>query len=150
MSVAKTTVYLILPLLVTIMGPGQVWGQSGGPETQLRRLVPRDTEARVSADANVRRQEGSGLCSPNGIPVLELVTPPKHGTVRFVTADIGIPRGSGCTNSVYGQAVLYRPDPGFVGRDLFTYSRPTEPMAFDWTGPHAGLRTVIVTVRDRP
>jgi hypothetical protein len=46
--------------------------------------------------------------------------PPKHGTVRFVATDIGAPPGSGCSNSVYGQAVLYRPNPGFVGDDQFT------------------------------
>ena len=74
-----------------------------------------------------------------------LVTPPKHGTVRFVTTDVGVPRGSGCNNSVNGQAVMYRPDPGFVGKDRFTYNSPTEEMAFDVVG-HPGLKTVIVTV----
>jgi hypothetical protein len=77
------------------------------------------------------------------------VTPPKHGTVRFVTTDVGAPRGSGCTNSVYGQAVLYHPDAGFVGEDQFTYNSPADATAFEHVGPPSGLRTVIVTVRDQ-
>jgi hypothetical protein len=40
---------------------------------------------------------------------------------------------------------MYRPDPGFVGKDRFTYNSPTEEMAFDVLG-HPGLKTVIVTV----
>jgi hypothetical protein len=75
--------------------------------------------------------------------------PPKHGTVRFVAADLGIPKGSGCINSVYGQAVMYRPDPGFVGRDQFTYNVSADPMAFVHLGRPAGPQTVLVTVRDK-
>ena len=74
--------------------------------------------------------------------------PPKHGTVRFVTTDIGVPRGSGCSNSVYGQAVLYHPTPGFVGEDQFTFNSPDDPTVMNWTG-RPGLKTVIVTVRDQ-
>jgi hypothetical protein len=81
------------------------------------------------------------------IPVLELVTPPKHGTVRFVATDIGVPRGSGCSNSVYGQAVLYHPVSGFVGEDQFTYNSPDDPTAMLWTA-RPGLKTVIITVHD--
>jgi hypothetical protein len=149
MNVAKTAAYLLLPLFV--MAPGQVWGQSGSPGTKLRRSVPRDTETMVSSASRWRYREGEGQvqCSPNGIPALELVTPPKHGTVRFVTADLGVPRGSGCINSVYGQAVLYRPDPGFVGKDQFSYNVPYDPMAFVHLGRPAGPRTVFVTVRAR-
>jgi hypothetical protein len=151
MNVAKTAVYLLLPLLVTVMVPGQVWGQSDAPGTKLRRSVPPDTETMLSSASRWRYREGEGQvqCSPNGIPALELVTPPKHGTVRFVTADLGVPRGSGCTNSVYGQAVLYRPDPGFVGKDQFTYNVPADPMAFVHLGRPPGPWTVFVTVRDR-
>jgi hypothetical protein len=151
MNVAKTAVYLLLPLLVTVMVPGQVWGQSDAPGTKLRRSVPPDTETMVSSASRWRYREGEGQvqCSPNGIPALELVTPPKHGTVRFVAADLGVPRGSGCTNSVYGQAVLYRPDPGFVGKDQFTYNVPADPMAFVHLGRPPGPWTVFVTVRDR-
>jgi hypothetical protein len=151
MNVAKTAVYLLLPLLVTVMVPGQVWGQSDAPGTKLRRSVPPDTETMVSSASRWRYREGEGQvqCSPNGTPALELVTPPKHGTVRFVAADLGVPRGSGCTNSVYGQAVLYRPDPGFVGKDQFTYNVPADPMAFVHLGRPPGPWTVFVTVRDR-
>jgi hypothetical protein len=148
MNVAKPAVCLLLPLLVTVIGPVQVWGQSSVPETQLRRSVPRDTETRVSSAANWR-QRRVGQCTASSIPALELVTPPKHGTVRFVTTDVGVPRGSGCTTSIYGQAVFYRPDAGFVGQDQFTYNRPAEAMAFNWLGPPAGQITVIVAVRDK-
>ena len=150
MYVTKTAVYLLLLLLVTIMVPGQVWGQSGAPGTKLRRVVPRDTETMVSSASQFRYREGEGQkqCSPNGVPALELVTPPKHGTVRFVFADLGVPKGSGCINSVYGEAVMYRPDPGFVGRDRFTYIVPADLMAFNYLGRPPGPWTVFVTVRD--
>ena len=130
------------------MVPGEVCGQSGGPGTQLRRNVPRDMETRVSSAANWR-QRRVGQCTASSIPALEIVTPPKHGTVRFVTTDVGVPRGSGCTNSIYGQAVFYRPDSGFTGQDQFTYNRPAEAMAFNWLGPPAGQITMIVTVREK-
>jgi hypothetical protein len=149
MNVAKTAVCLLLPLLVTVMVPGQVWGQSGAPGTKLRRVVPRDTETMVASAVRYREQEGSGYCTPNGVPALEVITPSKHGTVRFVTADLGVPKGSGCVNSVYGQAVLYRPEPGFVGKDQFSYNVPADPMAFVHLGPPPGPWTVIVRVRDR-
>ena len=151
MNVAKTAVCLLLPWLVAVTVPGQVRGQSGGPGTQLRRSIPRDTETMVCSASQFRYREGAAQmqCSPNGIPALELVTPPKHGTVRFVFADLGVPKGSGCINSVYGQAVMYRPDPGFVGRDRFTYNVPNDPTAFIHLGPPPGPWTVFVTVRDK-
>ena len=151
MNAAKTAVYLLLLLLVTVMVPGHVWGQSDAPGTKLRRVVPPDTETIVSSASQWRYREGEGQrqCSPNGIPALELVTPPQHGTVRFVYADLGIPKGSGCINSVYGQAVLYRPNPGFVGRDRFTYNVPRDPVAFEQLGRPPGPWTVFVIVRNK-
>ena len=82
MNVAKTAVCLLLLLLVTVMGAGQVWGQSGAPGTKLRRIVLRDTETMVSSASQYRTREGEGYqqCTPNGIPALELVTPPKRGS----------------------------------------------------------------------
>ena len=151
MNVSKTTVYLLLPLLVTVIVPGHVWGQSDAPGTKLRRVIPSDTETMVSSASRWRYHEGEGQrqCSPNGIPALELVTPPQHATVRFVFADLGVPKGSGCINSVYGQAVLYRPNPGFVGKDRFTYNVPVDPMAFEHLGRPPGPWTVFVIVRNK-
>ena len=151
MNGAKAVVFLLLPLLVAVMVPGQVWGQSGTPGTKLRRVVPPDTETMVSSASRWRYREGEAQrqCSPNGNPVLELVSPPKHGTVRFVDADLGIPKGSGCINSVYGKAILYRPNPGFVGKDRFTYNVPSDPMAFEHLGRPPGPRTVFIIVRER-
>ncbi len=152
MNAAKAAVYVLLSLLVVVMVPGQVWGQPDAPGTKLRRVVLRDTETMVASASQYRSREGEGYeqCTPNGVPALELVTPPKHGTVRFVVADLGVPKGSGCMNSVYGQAVMYRPDPGFVGRDRFTYHVPVDPTAFVRLGPPPGPWTVFVTVRDKP
>ena len=65
--------------------------------------------------------------------------------MRFVDADLGIPKGSGCINSVYGRAVFYRPDPGFVGKDRFIYNIPDDPMAFTHLGRPSGPWTVFVT-----
>ena len=151
MNGARAVVCLLLPLLVTVIAPGQVWGQSGPPGTKLRRVVPPDTETMVASASRWRYREGEGQrqCSPNGIPDLALVTPPEQGTVRFVDADLGIPKGSGCINSVYGRAVLYRPNPGFVGKDRFVYNVPTDPMAFEHLGRPPGPWNVFVTVRDK-
>ena len=147
--VAKSPVYLLILVSAVVVLPVQALGQGGPQETTYRRSVPRDAETMVGSAARWRHREGAGLCNTWYIPTLELVTPPKHGTVRFVTTDVGAPRGSGCTNSVYGQAVLYQPAPGFVGEDQFTYNNPPDPMAFEHVGPPSGLRTVIVTVRDQ-
>jgi hypothetical protein len=93
MNAAKTAVWLLL--LVMVIVPGQIWGQSEAPGTKLRRVVPRDAETMVSSAAQWRYREGEGQrqCTPNGIPGLELVTPPEHGTVRFIDADLGIRKG---------------------------------------------------------
>jgi hypothetical protein len=151
MNASRTAVHLLLLLSITLMVPGQVWGQSGAPGTKLRRVVLPDMETMVSSASQWRYREGEGQeqCSPNGVPALELVSPPKHGTVRFVFADLGVPKGSGCINSVYGEAVLYRPDPGFVGKDQFTYDVPADPTAFVHLGPPPGPWTVIVIVRNK-
>jgi len=151
-NVAKTAIYLILPLVVGVIIPGQVWGQrllGGGAagESTLRRSVPPDAETMVSSAARWHSQQ-VGRCLTASIPTLDLVTPPKHGTVRFVITDIGIPRGSGCNNSVYGQAVLYHPAPGFVGEDQFVYNSPDDPTIMNWT-ERPGRKTVIITVRDK-
>src|SRR6516162_1841681 len=150
MNGAKAVVCLLLPLLVAVMVPGQVWGQSGAPGTKLRRLVPPDTETMVSSASRWRYREGEGQrqCTPSAIPALELATPPEHGAVRFIDADLGIPKGSGCINSVYGKAILYRPNPGFVGKDRFTYNVPSDPMAFEHLGRLPGQWTVFITVRE--
>jgi hypothetical protein len=150
MNAVKTVGCLLL--LVMVMAPGQVWGQSDAPGTKLRRVVPRDTETMVSSAAQWRYREGEGQrqCTPSSIPGLELVTPPNHGAVRFVDVDLGIPKGSGCINSVYGKAVLYRPNPGYVGKDKFIYNVPADPMTFDRLGRPPGPWTVFVTVRDKP
>ena len=60
MDVAKTAAYLLLPLLVTVIAPGQVWGQSGAPGTKLRRVVPPDTETMVASASRFRYREGEG------------------------------------------------------------------------------------------
>jgi len=146
--VAKSAVYLMMLLSVAVVFLVQARGQGAPQETTYRRSVPPDAETMVGSAARWRSQGGQGLCSTRNIPVLELVTPPKHGAVRFVTTDIGVPRGSGCINSVYGQAVLYQPAPGFVGEDQFTYKSPDDPVVMLWTRV-PGLKTVIVTVRDQ-
>jgi hypothetical protein len=152
MNVARAALFLFLPLLVGVIIPGQVWGQrllGGGAagESTLRRSVPPDVETMVSSASRWLSVQ-VGLCRTANIPTLDLVTPPKHGTVRFVITDIGIPRGSGCNNSIFGQAVLYHPAPGFVGEDQFAYNSPDDPMVMSWS-ERPGRKTVIVTVRDQ-
>ena len=147
-NVAKTAIYLLLPLLVTAMAAGEIRGQTGPREATLRRSVPRDAETMVSSAARWRFRGDLGLCVVYSVPPIELVTPPKHGTVRFVITVIGAPSGSGCSNSVSGWAVLYQPAPGFVGEDQFTYNIAADSRAMEWFLPQ-GLKTVIVTVRDQ-
>jgi hypothetical protein len=131
------------------MAPADVYAQSDASGTKLRRVVPHDTETMVASAAQWRYHEGEAQrqCIQNGIPALELVTLPQHGTVRFVDADLGIPKGSECINPVYGQAVMYRPEPSFVGKDRFSYHVPSDPTAFEHYGRPAGQWTVFVTVR---
>jgi hypothetical protein len=81
------------------------------------------------------------------LPTIELVTPPQHGTIRFDTADVGVPAGSGCSNSVTGTVILYRPNPAFVGKDQFTYKMQGDPMAMDHIGTQNPLHRMIVTVQ---
>jgi hypothetical protein len=131
----KSVVYLIV-LFAMLMLPHQVSGQSGAPEMQLRRSVPPDTESMVSSASLWLNREGQ--CRTNRVPALELLTVPQHGTVRFATVDAGVPKGSGCANSVGGEGVFYRPTPGFVAQDQFTYNYPADPMAFDVLGPLEG------------
>jgi hypothetical protein len=114
---------------------------------KVHRAVPPNVESKVGSTAMWHIKGGNGRCSSRGTPTLEVTAPPMHGTVRFVPADVGIPEGSGCRNSVYGLAVLYTPAPGFVGQDQFTYNRVRDAMAFNWIGPPPGPRTVMISVR---
>ena len=115
-------------------------------DTQLRRVVPRDNESVVGQAAHWRINNGQ--CSLRGTPDIQIVTQPSHGSARIAPANIGIPPGSGCVNSVFGLVVLYRPVPGFVGEDRFTWNHPHDPMYIDWVGGvPPGLRNLIITVR---
>lgn len=117
---------------------------------EMRRAVAPNVESRVGSTAMWHIKGGNGRCESRGTPTLEIVAPPMHGTVRFDTADVGIPKGSGCSNSVYGTVILYTPAPGFVGQDQFTLNRVRDPMAFNWIGLPPGPRTFIVTVGNKP
>jgi hypothetical protein len=115
---------------------------------EIHRTVPPNVESKVGSSAMWHIKGGNGRCSSRGTPTLEITAPPKHGTVRFVPADVGIPEGSGCRNSVYGVMILYTPAPGFVGQDQLTYTRARDAMTFDWVGRYPpGPRTLIITVK---
>jgi len=60
MNVARTAVLLLLPVLVTGMIPGQVWGQGEPRETTLRRSVPRDAETMAGSVSRWRFQGAQG------------------------------------------------------------------------------------------
>jgi hypothetical protein len=114
---------------------------------EIHRAVPPNVESKVGSNAMWHIKGGNGRCSSRGTVTLDIINPPKHGTVRFDTADVGIPKGSGCSNSVYGTAILYTPAPGFVGQDQFTLNHVRDPMAFNWVGLPPGPRTFIITVQ---
>jgi hypothetical protein len=133
-------------LLLLTIDPGPVWGQSA-PATRPHHIVPRDSDTRVSWFANWRRN-ANGNCSARFIPSLELVIPPAHGVVRFVTEELGLLPRTGCNNPFYGVAVMYRPSPGFVGEDRFTIKGPDDPMAIVHVGPKGSIHTIAVEVVD--
>jgi hypothetical protein len=74
------------------------------------------------------------------LPALTIVIPPGKGTVRFDTAEFKPPQ---CTNTIKATAVFYKPSPGFVGQDLFTFERKGDAytLGFD------RRTTVTVTVQ---
>jgi hypothetical protein len=111
---------------------------------RIHRTVTHDVETRITWGA-VYSRNGIGVCRARFMPQLEIVTAPAHGTVRFVTA-AAIPHNSGCDNSVYGTAMMYRPNPGFVGQDQFSYNFPTDPTVMDWIGRGPGTQVVTVEV----
>jgi len=129
-----------------LAGGQPAWSQSDAQPAVFRQTVARDTETRVASLSNIKVYDGTA-CMTRFIPTVELVTAPQHGTVRFDTADVGAPKGSGCNNSVTGTVVLYRPNPGFIGKDQFTYKVQADPMAMDHTGTQNPLHSMIVTVR---
>jgi hypothetical protein len=135
---------LLVFAMIGLAAPSAL-SQSGTPQNIYRRVVPRDAETTVGQLSSYRTYGGDQPCSTLAIPALTLTMPPQHGTVRFGTADF-IPYHSGCRNAVTGAVVFYRPNPGFVGRDRFTYNRPLDPNAYIKTGQF-GLITVIVIVR---
>jgi hypothetical protein len=112
------------------------------------RSVPRGVESRVAAASMWHIKGGNGRCQSRGTPALEIISAPSHGAVRFVQGDVGIPEGSGCSNSIYGVVVLYQPAPGFVGTDRFTYNQMRDSMAMNWVGRiPPGPRKIVVTVQ---
>jgi hypothetical protein len=113
---------------------------------QIRRAVPPNIESQIGSTAMWHIKGGNGRCASRGTPTLEITAPPMYGTIRFDTADVGIPKGSGCSNSVYGTVILYTPAPGFVGQDQFTINHVRDAMSFNWIGLPPGPRTYIVTV----
>ena len=117
--------------------------------TTARRKVPSGEETMVASASGWRSGRPGSLCSEYYISALQIVDPPKHGTVRFDSI-LTIPKGSGCSNPIHGQGVFYRSADGYIGQDQFTYHRPDDPMAFNWVGGvPPGNRTVVVTVRAR-
>jgi hypothetical protein len=143
MNIPKLLVAVVL-FVSTATAAGVAEQQSTPPVVQLHRTAPRDVETRIIWGAFWRR-DPNNVCTARFIPRLEMVTAPAHGTVRFVTV-FGIPVKSGCDNSVYGTAVMYRPNPGFVGQDQFSYNLPPDPMTMNWTSPGPGIRVVTVDV----
>lgn len=143
MDIPKLLVAVVL-FASTATTTGDAEQQSTPPVAHIHRTVPRDVETRITWGAFWRRN-GIGVCTARFMPKFEIVTAPAHGTVRFVTA-AGTPVNSGCDNSVYGTAVMYRPNPGFVGQDQFSYNFPTDPTTMNWVGHGPGTRIVTVEV----
>ncbi len=132
-----------LPLILYV-AHDEVRGQTAPPAVQYRH-VPRDADSKIAWFGNWRRNANNN-CSPRFIPTLELVTPPVHGQVQFVTAEGGALPRTGCSNSFYGTAVMYRPNPGFLGEDQFTITAPDDPMAMDHIGARGPKHTYVIRV----
>jgi hypothetical protein len=89
-----------------------------GQSREIQRSVPRDTESRAAMSWNSSQYPRGSNCVSNGLPVLTIVDPPKSGTVRFDTAVHKPPQ---CPNEIQVTAAFYKPRPGFIGQDQFSY-----------------------------
>ncbi len=100
-------------------------------ESQI--IVTKNTEYRVRAFSNksqlIRTFGGREnldsqltypLCRDDVLPEVQLSKPPSHGTARLV---VGKTQPLYCPNLVKGIVLLYKPAPGFIGRDKFTVER---------------------------
>jgi len=141
---ASAAALLAGPIILAGGQPGRA--QSANQPVLLQRTVPRDAETRVASEAAYKTYDGT-TCLVRYLPTIQLVVPPQHGTVRFDTADVGVPAGSGCRNSVTGTVVLYRPNAGFIGKDQFTYKTQVDPVAMDRLGPGNPLHSLTVMVQ---
>jgi len=110
---------------------------------EIRRAVPPNVE---SSSAMWHIKGGNGRCASRGTLHWKSRLRPCTAPSVLIPPDVGIPKGSGCSNSVYGTVILYTPAPGFVGQDRFAINRVRDAMAFDWIGPPPGPRKYIMTV----
>jgi hypothetical protein len=118
----------------------------GQGASELHRTVARDTETRVGWYANWKNFGGGDCAAQYDYPSPQLVTPPTHGIVHIVQGDLGVIPSTGCASSIFGVAVLYQPNPGFIGEDQFTLSR-SQPMNSIVAGNPNVLTTYVVTVQ---
>jgi hypothetical protein len=104
--------------------PGSVQVSSDGAELNFNPSfsMPAGTTQRLSLAFSLMPD-----CSLMGVPVVRAVEEPAHGklliteTEEFPNFPPGNPRSKCNTSRVKGMLVSYKPDPGYIGTDKFTY-----------------------------
>lgn len=86
---------------------------------RLDRTVPHDIESRL-ANYSSFLPPTTPYCRAYLLPALTIMAPPTNGTVRFDTVQVKPPE---CANSIEATAVFYKPRPGFLGNDQFSFVR---------------------------
>lgn len=112
----------------------------------IKRTVKKDTETMVVVHSNAFKPNATQLnCNQGGDVKIEITTPPKNGTLSFRPAK---EKPANCTNELQGTGIFYKPNPGFIGTDTFSYIRTDAGMReVSKTGGPQGSRVVTITVQ---
>jgi hypothetical protein len=89
--------------------------------TEVRKVITREIESHMTSS---RSYAGGGRngndCVLIELPQLTLAVSPRHGTATFQQTE---EKPQPCPNSIRVMGVFYKPHPGFVGEDQFTFMR---------------------------
>jgi hypothetical protein len=115
----------------------------GQEARELKKSALRGVETFIAVHSNYTQLTAQLACE-EGPPVkIEIVTPPKNGTVATRPAAEKVAE---CAQRVVGTGIYYTSKPGFVGTDSFSYSAKAEGMAAKRAGAVLGIRNVTVEV----
>ncbi len=123
-----------------LLGATAVFGQEA---RDIKKMALRGVETFITVHLNYTKLPAALTCE-EGPPVkIEIVTPPKNGTVSFRSAAEKTPD---CAQRVVGTGIYYTSKPGFIGTDSFSYNAKGDGVAPKLVGTVAGIRNVTVEV----